>query len=436
MKIYFCKQSRLGGSVLMMTMIVTTIVGIALASYLYLIRFQNISVVHSQAWNASLAVAEAGVEEALAQLNSGVKIGLPLNWSGNGWIQSGSNYVAPQRALGSSYYNVKILPGSTAVIYSTGYTAVTYSGVTAARVVRVTATNQSLFSVAMAAQKTIDLIGNDIAIDSYDSTDSRYSTGGYYDPTKSRDHADVATNNGLTNSFSAGNANIKGRIRTGPSGSPSIGPNGSVGSSAWVDGGNKGIENGWFSDDFNYQFPDVDPPFAPGSGATPKGGIYNGTNYTYIMGTDNYSLSTLSMKTGDKMLVAGDAVLYITGNVTMLGSAEIIVAPGASMKFYVGGASADVTLVNTAGSPFAFQYYGLPSNTSLTWGGNDEYVGTVYAPSATFTMGGGGNNIRDFQGSCVAGAVKMNGHFNFHYDESLARNGPSLGYVASSWSEL
>ena len=30
----------------------------------------------------------------------------------------------------------------------------------------------------------------------------------------------------------------------------------------------------------------------------------------------------------------------------------------------------------------------------------------------------------------------MNGHFNFHYDEALARIGPDRGYVPDSWYEL
>ncbi len=50
-------------------------------------------------------------------------------------------------------------------------------------------------------------------------------------------------------------------------------------------------------------------------------------------------------------------------------------------------------------------------------------------------MGGGGNDTWDFVGASVSRTVKMNGHFNFHFDENLARIGPGRGYIPVSWNE-
>jgi hypothetical protein len=72
----------------------------------------------------------------------------------------------------------------------------------------------------------------------------------------------------------------------------------------------------------------------------------------------------------------------------------------------------------------AFQYYGLPGNGRVVWSGNETFLGTVYAPSATFRLGGGGNNVMDFQGACAAGTIVLTGHCNFHFDENLAERGP------------
>ena len=47
-------------------------------------------------------------------------------------------------------------------------------------------------------------------------------------------------------------------------------------------------------------------------------------------------------------------------------------------------------------------------------------MGTIYAPHADFTLGGGGKDTIDFVGSSVTKTVKMNGHYKFHYDENLA----------------
>src|SRR5262245_32911600 len=86
MKTAPAKLAKNQGSILMIGLLIAIIIGIVLGSYLYLIRTQNISVMRSQGWNAALAMAEAGVEEALSQLNpqkffdSG-----SFDWSANGW---------------------------------------------------------------------------------------------------------------------------------------------------------------------------------------------------------------------------------------------------------------------------------------------------------------------------------------------------------------
>jgi hypothetical protein len=60
----------------------------------------------------------------------------------------------------------------------------------------------------------------------------------------------------------------------------------------------------------------------------------------------------------------------------------------------------------------------------------------IYAPNANFTMNGGGNSAYDFVGASITKTVTMNGHFKFHYDEALAKYGPSRGFVLTSWNEM
>jgi hypothetical protein len=117
-------------------------------------------------------------------------------------------------------------------------------------------------------------------------------------------------------------------------------------------------------------------------------------------------------------------------------ASQIIIGPGGSLSIYVGGADASFTQVNTAGNAKTFNYYGLPTNTSVSFGGNANFIGTIYSPSADFTIGGGGNNVYDFEGSVMSKTIKLNGHFKFHFDENLVRTGPSFGYVVASWREL
>ena len=93
------------------------------------------------------------------------------------------------------------------------------------------------------------------------------------------------------------------------------------------------------------------------------------------------------------------------------------------------------------GNAYTFQFYGLPSLTTMSWGGNNTYVGTIYAPEANFTLGGGGADPRegqasDYQGALVAKSAVLNGHFNIHYDENLKKISLPTGFDVASWQEL
>jgi choice-of-anchor A domain-containing protein len=151
----------------------------------------------------------------------------------------------------------------------------------------------------------------------------------------------------------------------------------------------------------------------------------------------DYSISASS---GSIYVAAGARVrLYVTSN---FGPSVIRVAGSGSgagnLQIYMGGSSFTVssqTMVD-GGNAANLAYWGLPGNTSITFNGNASFVGTIYAPEADFTLGGGGSSTYDFCGSCVVKSITMNGHFSFHYDENLWRAGPARGYVATSWREL
>jgi len=148
----------------------------------------------------------------------------------------------------------------------------------------------------------------------------------------------------------------------------------------------------------------------------------------------NYKLSSIS----GKVLVTGNATLWVTDSVAFATGDFIQIAPGASLKLYVSAATATIGgngVINPNGAAATFEYYGLPTNTSLNMSANASFTGTVYAPQADFHLGGGGSDPYDFTGACVVNTVKMNGHFHFHYDEALRKLIPGR-YVANSWDEL
>jgi hypothetical protein len=442
MRIELQPRRRARGNILFITLVVGGIVAYLLASYLGLVSSQNLATSRSQSWNLCIPVLEAGIEEALTHLHDATL----SNLASDGWAldSSGTNYVK-QRDLGDGCsFVARISITDPPVITSTGSAPVPNQSTNISRTVQCMTKRDPLFAKGMVAKGQIDMNGNNIASDSYDSGDPAYNTGGKYDSSKTKDNGDVATNSGLVNSVSVGNANIKGHVSTGPGGTIAVGHNGSVGDAAWVNGGNTGIEPGWSSDDMNVSFPDVEAPFSGGY-SVPGPGIVNGTNYDYVLTSGNYELGSLGMSGSDTLLVTGNAVLYVTGDVSLAGQAQIQIATNASLSMYVGTANTNATtsvslggngIGNNSGITTNFFFYGLPSTTSLSLSGNAAFTGAIYAPQANFTLGGGGSDTYDFAGASVTATATLNGHYNFHYDENLARVGPARGYVVNSWNEF
>src|SRR5690606_15641333 len=98
-------SSKRQGSVLLVTLVVTGILGFALASYLTLVGTQNRSVARSQNWNSSIPISEAGVEEAIVHLNKNCVYSdvthTPVDWTADGWTPtSDGNGITMTRTLG------------------------------------------------------------------------------------------------------------------------------------------------------------------------------------------------------------------------------------------------------------------------------------------------------------------------------------------------
>ncbi len=426
MRIHHCGQQ---GTILLTSLITAMILGTILAGYLTLVATQSRLSARAQAWSLALGVAEAGIEEALTQINYTNEL------CSNGWESEGGFYTRT-RYLGSNYYTVAISNASAPILISTGSVQLPIGAGYVERIVRVTTQRETLFSKAMLARYSINMNGNNIKTDSFDSTDTNCSTNGRYDASKAKAHGDIATNSGLSNSLALGNANIWGRISTGPAGSATLGANGAVGDVVWQTSGQHGIQPGWSSDDMNLQFSAVTPPV--GAFFTPKGGTVDGTKYDYILDFSGYWLIS-GLANNQSLIVCSNvqAVLLVAGDIKLTGNSCLAIQTGGALKLYMQGRSADFGgqgIVNQNGRATNFFYYGLPSNSSLSLAGNSQFTGAIYAPNADFSLGGGGSGTLDFVGASVTATVTMNGHYNFHYDESLSQQQGKL--IIASWNEL
>ena len=421
------------GSVLAACLCTVAIMGITLAAYLDLVAAQNLSIARSQAWNSAIPIIECGLEEALAHLYQN-----GTNLAVDGWTANASGF-SKFRYAGDGWAYVTISNTTPPVIYSRGFAPVPLrTNDYMDRTVRVTTTGGSLFSRGLVAKGKITLSGG-VRTDSFDSANTNYSTAGRYDAAKYRDNGDVATDSSVVGAITdSGGVAIYGHVNIGGGGTISTSGNVAIGSRTFIDGGGTGIQPGYASSNMNVAFPDVAAPFSGGA-VTPGGGTVGGTNYAYVIGAGNNQLTSVSMSGQQKAIVTGNAVLYVTGNISFSGQSFLYIAPGATLKLYVAGASASLSgqgVANANANATNFFYYGLPSNTSLSLSGNSAFTGVIYAPQADFSMSGGGNNTYDLVGAAIVNTIKMSGHFNFHYDENLSRLNLGRDYVVTSWDEL
>jgi hypothetical protein len=293
MKTKLFKRVKQAASALLTALVICSIFSLFVVYYLSLIEQQNQLNARSQTWNMAIAITEAGIEEGLEHLNDNTFNLALAPWSYLG----GSTYYRSNTLPDGSAYTVYITNSSPSpVVVSRAYVKVgsflnlsqnisagffAAQGVstdtkTVTRAVLVNCTRSSLFLVPLVARKNINLNGNNISTDSYSSCDPAKSVNGQYVPGYYvGDHGDIASNLGVIDSISGGNANIYGHAHTGTnsSGVPtvSVGPNGGVGSHAWQLS-NKGIQDGWALEDANFTFPDTSFPNTGGF-LTSTGGV-------------------------------------------------------------------------------------------------------------------------------------------------------------------
>jgi len=455
---FIVNSKKAAGNALLVCLMATAVVGFILTAYLTLLKAQNQSVARSQTWNTTVSIIEAGMEEAISHLNTHGTTNLLCD----GWRLSGTKYVM-KRPVGEGFYIVSIdswVAGTNTnpVIESRAFitppvlvasadglvpfVAAINGGLTdnafspegkLGRGVRAQVGRDSLFSKGLVAKGKIDLNGNNITTDSYDSSNPAYNTDGHYDPTKRKANGDIATDAVVTNSISIGNADIYGKVSTGPQGTVSVGANGSVGDAAWHAGGSHGIQPGYSTDDMNVAFPNATVPFTTGFT-----GPDNSTNGVAIFNGGNYILSSLSLSGKNKIMINGDVSIWVPSGFSMSGQSEIDIATTGKLTIYTGAGSTvgGNGILNASLDATRCSIIGLPTCTSLSFGGNAGFTGTIYAPSADFSMSGGGSTSYDFAGAAITKSVTMNGHFTFHYDEALRTKGPARGYIITSWNEM
>jgi hypothetical protein len=441
-------RRRLGnpsGSLIVTAAVASAVIAIMVTGMLTYISNEYAFNVRSHRWMEALNIAEAGVELGIAEVNNFYFQGAGFQ-SSRGWYNAGGGMYYRSTAyltntsgqVAGSFYTWLYNVGTTnPYVAAWGWCNVTPRGPVVYRAVECYLAPNARFPAAMVAKQKIDMNGNNATVDSYDSTDPTKSTGSLYDPTKRRANGDIASNDTITNTLDVtlGNANIYGRVLLSPSGSVTMGPNGSIGPTTVTADRATTVSaaqnQGWVRNDFQVDIPDVTLP-AGAASWTSLGSVNN----TTTINPGDYRLSGIELGGSESLSIAtgGRTRLYVDGDISLSGNALMRIANGGRVEIYCSGSVsvAGNGIVNDALSPLNCQFYGLPSSTSWTLNGNGQWIGTVYAPNAALSLRGGGTN-GDMSGAIIAKTITLNGVTTMHYDESLAWNGPMSSYNVASW---
>ena len=441
------RSIKTNGQALLLCLGITVVLGISLVGIFSYTTNQLSAVARSQSWNESLVLAEAGIEDALQEINKYSNTSTPGSiWNTTSatdyWLPLGGNVYYVRRYINSDYYDVYITNSPTApAIRSQGVkvTGNSFNRRNLTRTVWVQTKSASLFQAGLLAKNGITLNGN-VVIDSFDSQNLLYSTNGQYIASKRKDGGNVATvvsNMNFAVSV-GGSVQVFGKLYTGPGDTIKLVGGGSVG----VNGGSAGIQSNWSQHDLNISIPDAPLPPTGGLSLPTKGSnTFQGAsqNNSYLLTSGNYQTAALTLGSSDKILVTGNVKLYLNGNFSMSGgNSQIVVGTNASLTIYAGGTLSigGNGAANMTGYATNLTVYGLTNNTSITLGGNAGFTGVIYAPHAAFTFNGGGSTPLDVMGSVVADSITMNGKSQTHYDESLVKLPVGASYVVTAWKEL
>jgi Tfp pilus assembly protein PilX len=409
------------GSALAMSLLVS--VFMAIMALPFLVKFSSRMRITEKSFGslAALNLAEAGLERAIWELNSGDI----SSWSVSGTNQRTlniSNFTASNgTVIGNISTTVYDPQGLTPVIESTG-TAVHIGSPSVSKTLRVVLEGGApapLFNYMLFGAYGVN-IGGGAVIDSYDSR------LGAYGGTNIGSGGNIGTNADIYGAINLGNNSIiKGDAMTGTGSDP----NDIIiqGMGADITGESAALEE-------SKELPSVPVP----TGLANRGNVSISGTSTTISQSGQYN--NLTLANNSRVTITSNVTLYVSGAFTMNNNTEFRINPGCSVTFYFGGGwalNSNSRINNMSQDPTKLVMYGTDTFTgSKTFCNTFETYAAMYFPKANVYLA----NTNAFYGSIIAGRFTIGNNMRVHYDEALAslQTGLSSGTSAfemRSWQE-
>jgi hypothetical protein len=136
----------------------------------------------------------------------------------------------------------------------------------------------------------------------------------------------------------------------------------------------------------------------------------------------------------------GDVVLYITGDIELGESCELVIKDDSSLTVYIDGdihcrTGSSVNNEYPPENPTKLKLYGTSETTQyFDLKAKSTWSGIIYAPNADIDLYANG----DFYGSVVANNFELKAGGNYHYDEALREvelDDVGVRFVIKRWHE-
>jgi hypothetical protein len=468
MKTISVRSSAQRGSLLIVAMILSAVIGISLVSYLQLSRTALSLSNRGVYQNAAINLAEQGLEEAMYAINQSVT-NSSYTWGGWNTIdtrhkqQKWENVNLSQGATGEfrvHVYNFEGTPAPKIVARA----LITLGGGNSPPIekwLEVQLQKTSKFANGLVAKTSITFSGSNAAVDSWNSDpNGDGSVIQAYDPSLRNDNGTVGSLSVSTSAVVVQNADVWGFVSTGGTDPTTfVGSSGSIlGADSTDDGtwAKSNVDPARVSTTFSANFEEIN---TPSTSAIINLGTINSTRTLpretdvaaglAVGGVYYYDANSISLSGTSVVTIAGNVVLRLSGGVSITGEGGISIGAASSLALYTPGtvsiagkgilngvdANGDGTLSTAElGRPINFQLWGTETSgaQSISIAGEGQFSGIIYAPNGDVSIHGNGA----VNGSVMANNITMGGDALFHYDESLANFDSGNPYRVGRWKEL
>ena len=417
------------GSLLITAMLLAAIIGVALVSYLSLGR-TTLKLSHRTFFsNDATNLAEAGLEEAIYSFNlMGAGTAVATAWTG--WTISTTNasrtlspFNRDQNAIGTVKVYVHGYDGSDPAPYVISQATITPFDGSApiVRTVQMTLKqNAGAATNGIVSLSDLTLSGSSFA-DSFNSNPTNSPTGPWasYSSAIARSNTAVAV---MSGNISIGSGKIKGDLRLGKS---VVAP----ASSTYT-----GTLTTNYSASFSLPtFPtagSVSQSYSIGSAipaTLPRGGDLPASDGRYYYFCNGATIGTVTVTTGKDVTIIGTSTSMSSG-MTIQGTGTINIYMDGVVTLTKGN---DINNGSWAGALRIF----TSSKGTCSVGNKSEFVGCLFAPSASLQVTGG-NSASMMVGYFVAHDVAASGGMDFHYDEALGATSTATTWGVTGWQEF